>query len=158
MQITQVRGMGILQFYKRASKGGKRANTGGGPLQGESSQNKGIGNEGEDLAANYLVRQGFKIVARNVRYVTGEIDIIARKGRELHFVEVRTRTDTGFLPPLETISSAKKRRIRKTAEMYLNDYRNNFKGDRLPICFLSVIGVDFASGAPHIECVLDAFE
>lgn len=125
-------------------------------LQGETD-NKTLGVSGEDMAAQYLVRQGFEIIARNVSYKTGEIDIVAMRGGELHFIEVRTRSDPTFLPPLETITEEKRRRIHRTAEWYLSDPRNNFKDSKLPICYFSVIGIDFAHGTPRIECIFDAF-
>lgn len=128
-----------------------------GSMQENSRKNKDLGDEGEELAARHLVREGFSIVARNVRYRTGEIDIVARRGKELHFVEVRTRTDPSFVSPLESITEEKQHRIRRTAEWYLSDSRNGFNDNDLPCCCFSVIGIDYSDGEPRIECVLDAF-
>lgn len=129
----------------------------GGHLQGHSRENKDIGDEGEGLAVAYLIEHGFKIVDRNVRYKTGEIDIVARRGKGLHFIEVKSRNDPTLVPPLESITEAKKSRMRRTAEWFLLDSRNNFKDNKLPPCYFGVIGIDFINGVPEIECVLDAF-
>lgn len=123
-------------------------------LQGDL---KDFGDEGEEMAANYLVRNGFKIVGRNIKYKTGEIDIIARRGKDLHFFEVKTRGDSCLAGPLEAITEKKKGRIRRTAQIYLNDHINNFSNKDLPPCYFSVIGIDFVGGEPRIECILDAF-
>ena len=126
-------------------------------MQENSRKNKDIGDEGEELAAEHLIGRGFSIVARNVRYKTGEIDIIARRGRELHFIEVKTRRDPSFMPPLEAVTEAKRMRMRRTAEWYLQDPRNGFNKRPLPSCFYGVIGVDLCGNNPGIECILDAF-
>lgn len=54
------------------------------------------GKAGEDIAANYLEREGLKILERNYRFERGEIDIIAEEGDELVFVEVKARRSTTF--------------------------------------------------------------
>lgn len=53
--------------------------------------NRVFGNYGEDLAAEFLSSRGFKIIGRNLSYGPGELDIVAQKGDELHFIEVKTR-------------------------------------------------------------------
>ncbi|MFH0800735.1 MAG: YraN family protein [Pseudomonadota bacterium] len=126
-------------------------------MQENLRENKDIGRGGENLATDHLIRNGFDIVARNVSYKTGEIDIVAKRGNELHFVEVKTRTGTQMVSPLESITEIKKRRMRRTAQWYLTDSRNNFKDNNLPQCYFSVIGIEFIDGKPKIECILDAF-
>lgn len=126
-------------------------------LQGNSRKNKGLGAAGEEAAAAYLIRQGFRIVGRNVRYKSGEIDIVAQRGRELHFVEVKSRIDPSRVPPFESITEEKKRRIRRTAEWYLADPKNGFEGKELPPCHFSVIGIDYILNNAYIECIYDAF-
>lgn len=126
-------------------------------MQENSRKNKDLGDQGESVACEYLARRGFEIVDRNVKYKTGEIDIIARRSGELHFIEVKSRIDPRFVPPIEVVDDTKKMRIRKTAELYLNDRKNNFNYNKLPPCFFGVIGVDFICGEARVECVLDAF-
>ena len=78
-----------------------------------------VGSRAEMLAADYLMRQGLAIVARNFRTRFGEIDLIARDGSTLVFVEVRMRSSRGFGGGLESITAAKRARIVKAANGYL---------------------------------------
>lgn len=126
-------------------------------MQEKSRKNKGLGDAGEEAAANYLQEQGFRILGRNIRYKQAELDIVAERQGELHFIEVRTRSHAAFLGPVETITEEKKRRIRTAARLYLADQRNGFGGKELPPCFFSVIGIDLSSKDHEIECILDAF-
>ncbi len=66
-----------------------------------------VGRRGEDIAARYLAARGYHIVARNVRTPYGEIDLIARLGDELVFVEVKTRTSTAYGWPEEAVTQRK---------------------------------------------------
>jgi len=77
------------------------------------------GREAEQRARKYLQSAGFTIVEANFRNPAGEIDIIAREGNVLCFVEVRSRAEAGAVDPLETISYEKRRRIERAAEAYL---------------------------------------
>ncbi|UXY16744.1 YraN family protein [Chitiniphilus purpureus] len=73
----------------------------------------------EAQAADYLVRQGLRIVARNWRCRQGEIDLIARDGATLVFVEVRARADSRFGGAAASITAAKQARIAAAARHYL---------------------------------------
>jgi putative endonuclease len=108
---------------------------------------------GEDTAVVYLTDRGFKIVERNFKAKTGEIDIIAEKKGEVYFFEVKTRGPGSLVDPLESISRAQISRIRRTAEFYM---MKNGLEDR-PGSF-GVIGIYDEFEPPVIECVLDAFE
>ncbi len=78
------------------------------------------GAAGERAAAEYLGKKGYEIVARNYRSRFGEIDLIARGGGCLVFVEVKTRKPGAKVGPLEAVTPAKRRRIVKTALVYLS--------------------------------------
>lgn len=78
------------------------------------------GDEAEERACRHLVRSGFTIVERNFRTRGGEIDIVARKGDALVFVEVRSREVTDFGTPEESVTPAKRRRIVAAARRYLS--------------------------------------
>jgi Holliday junction resolvase-like predicted endonuclease len=89
---------------------------------------KDIGALGEKVAAEYLKRQGMTIVAKNVARKTGEIDVIAREGNTLHFVEVKTLVCENFpLPggtrdeydPSLNLHEMKIRRVARTSEWYV---------------------------------------
>ena len=84
------------------------------------------GQDAEDLAAAYLQQRGLKLIARNYRCRFGEIDLIARDGATVVFVEVRMRTRGDFGSAAESIGAAKRRRLLAAARHYLADIR----GDR----------------------------
>lgn len=74
-----------------------------------------LGRRGEAIAAQFLMGAGFDIVERNWRCRQGEIDLVAREGDELVFVEVKTRSSVAFGHPLESITLAKLARLRRLA-------------------------------------------
>lgn len=74
-----------------------------------------LGRRGEAIAERYLVSRGLVVVDRNWRCPQGEIDIVARDGRELVFVEVKTRSGVAFGHPLDAITPAKLARLRRLA-------------------------------------------
>lgn len=80
--------------------------------------NKNTGSRGEQLAAEYLVTNGFAIVERNWRYGHWEVDIIASKNDRLHFFEVKTRTSGLFGKPEESVTRKKMKFLRNAAEEY----------------------------------------
>jgi putative endonuclease len=79
--------------------------------------NRGAAAEG--LAASFLVARGLVIIQRNYRCRGGEIDLIARDGETLVFVEVRLRRNRAFGTAAESITAAKRRRLRLAARHYL---------------------------------------
>jgi putative endonuclease len=74
-----------------------------------------LGRAGERLAAGYLERLGFRILDRNWRCAEGEIDLVALDRHVLVICEVKTRSGEGFGVPLESVSVAKRRRLRRLA-------------------------------------------
>ena len=79
------------------------------------------GDAAEKRACSHLEGAGFTIVERNFRTTGGEIDIVARKGDTLVFVEVRSRRDADFGTPEESVTPAKRRRIVTAARQYLSN-------------------------------------
>ena len=77
------------------------------------------GPAGEDIAARYLAERGFEIVARNLRSRLGEIDLVARDGGTLVFVEVKTRSGVPMAPPQLAVDARKQRRLTRLALSYL---------------------------------------
>jgi putative endonuclease len=77
--------------------------------------NDTLGRRGEQLAASYLEGHGYTIVDRNWRCPQGEIDLVARDGPELVFVEVKTRSSVAFGHPLEAITAVKLARLWRLA-------------------------------------------
>ena len=110
-----------------------------------------LGQWGEDQAADWLRKQGMKVIARNVRTPVGEIDIIVRDRRTLVFVEVKTRRGSGFGTPQEAVGPRKQRQIIRTAQWYL--VKEKIRGLHLRF---DVIAVRFGD-PPHIEHIADSF-
>ena len=98
-----------------------------------------LGQLGEQLAAEHLVRQGFRIVERNYRTRWGELDIVAFDGRTLAFCEVKTRrASCSGAAPLESIRSRKRSRVRKMAALWLSErpdrpYAENLRFDAIGV-------------------------
>ncbi|MBI5379773.1 MAG: YraN family protein [Nitrospirae bacterium] len=78
-----------------------------------------IGRRGEDRAAQYLRRRGYRILARNWRCRLGEIDLIALDGNTLVFVEVKTRRGETFGPPELAVTPRKQRQLTKAALSFI---------------------------------------
>ena len=90
--------------------------------------NKEIGKYGEEIAKNFLIKKGYKILEMNYRYSKlAEIDIIATKDNILHFVEVKTRTQAFFGAPLEAINQNKLKQIYSCASFYMNNSKKTYK-------------------------------
>lgn len=77
------------------------------------------GRKAEESALHYLESKGMRLVVRNFRTRRGEIDLIMQDGKELVFVEVRSRSSQAFGSPAETVSASKQAKIRKTALFFL---------------------------------------
>jgi len=73
---------------------------------------------GEDFATEYLEKQGYEILARNYNTRLGEIDIIAKDGRYIVFVEVKSRAEDCLYAPREAVTRSKQRKICKAAMLY----------------------------------------
>jgi putative endonuclease len=83
------------------------------------NHNKDTGNRGENIAAEYLLTQNYSIMERNWRFRHWEVDIIASKGKKLHFVEVKTRTNEKFGKPEESIGRKKMDCLKNAAAKYV---------------------------------------
>ncbi|MCA1711143.1 MAG: YraN family protein [Actinobacteria bacterium] len=82
-----------------------------------------LGHYGEDLAAEHLAQAGFELLARNWRCRDGELDIVARDGNAIVFVEVKARSSADFGMPAEAVGHVKARRIRGLACRWLAENR-----------------------------------
>ena len=94
--------------------------------QSEANQiekKKNLGAKGEDAASTFLMKKGMQILERNYRWGRGEIDIVAREGTTLVFVEVKTATTDEYGPPEGWVDSRKQRQIAKIAAAYLQEHR-----------------------------------
>ncbi len=102
-----------------------------------TQSNLAIGLIGEKLAAQYLQRKGFKIIAKNFRSGRTEIDIIAQKKEKIHFVEVKTRLSTKMGMPYEAVRRWKVGHLLKTASFFLLQTRK--KGHKLSLDVVSIL-------------------
>ena len=109
------------------------------------------GRWGEESAPAYLRRRHYTIVAANYRCRLGEIDLIARDGMCIVFVEVKYRANGRSGDALEAVTGAKIRQISKTALFYLNQKKISI--DNTPIRF-DVIGIN-GDAVTHIENAFD---
>jgi putative endonuclease len=112
-----------------------------------------LGRWGEEEAARYLHRKGLKILERNVRTPVGEIDLVARQGKTLVFVEVKTRRGALFGTPQEAVGPAKQRQIVRAAQWYLG----NGRGKGLQPRFDVVAVQARRDGGAEVEHIPDAF-
>lgn len=83
-----------------------------------------IGRIGEDICCEYLRANGYEILGRNYKAGHGEIDIIAKKGLRLAFVEVKTRGGFRFGYACEAVNSKKQQRIKSAAKVFIMAYRD----------------------------------
>ncbi len=83
---------------------------------------KSLGRRGEDVAARFLKRSGYRILARGLDSRLGELDIIAVDGRTIVFVEVKTRSSTDAGHPADAIDLTKQRRMTQAALAYLKSH------------------------------------
>ena len=107
---------------------------------------------GEDLACDELRRRGYVVLARRHRTRYGEIDVVARDGSIVVFVEVKARRHDGFGGAGAAVTSWKQRRIARMAADYLARH-----GLSEAPCRFDVVAIDFTDGLSRIEVYTDAF-
>lgn len=117
---------------------------------------KETGNKGEDLACEYLVSKGFKIIGKNCVLFCGEIDIICQKKwglfggnrKTIHFVEVKSSANsTGDFFPEERVDYKKRNKYKRLTEVWLekNNYPQNYP------CQVDIIAVFINNDSPEIK-------
>lgn len=118
--------------------------------------NSVVGAWGEALAARYLRRRGYRIVAARYRCRFGEIDLIAENRRYLAFVEVKLRKTADFALAREYVDIRKQRRLRLTAQCYLEAHPTSLQPRFDVIEIYAPEGMD--TRHPEINHMEDAFE
>ena len=111
-----------------------------------------LGKTGEDLACGELERRGYAIIARRHRCRGGELDIVARDGPTLVFVEVKARDSRAFGDAAEAVTWQKQRRIVRLASEYVMRHHLNDSP-----CRFDVVSIQFDDGRPVIEVFQNAF-
>jgi putative endonuclease len=118
------------------------------------AQQEALGHRGENLAAKHLRNLGYKILIRNFRCTMGEIDIIARDGKTIVFVEVKTRVSDDQVLPEDQVNETKHHQITKAAKFYLSRY-----GMPQPPARFDIVAIVWPQGRdPRINHTPDAFE
>lgn len=112
-----------------------------------------VGKMGEDLAFKKLKKLGYRCIARNYRCSLGEMDLIARDGETLVFVEIKTRRDKSLGYAKEAIDKRKKRQLSKVALAYMKaedccDVKARF----------DVVAINLREGKDQIEVIKNAFD
>jgi putative endonuclease len=97
------------------------------PASSRASRRLALGRRGEALVAAWYEALDFEVVARNWSCRSGEIDIVARRGRLLVFCEVKARTSAAFGSPLEAVTGTKQARLRRLAAAWLESERHSEK-------------------------------
>ena len=110
-----------------------------------------FGKLGEELAVNYLIGKGYEILERNWRNIHKEIDIIAKDGKDLVIVEVKTRQTDEYGEPDIAVTKKKQRMLIAAANAYIT--RNNLDIETR----FDIISIVFKDDAPVIEHIEDAF-
>ena len=114
-----------------------------------------LGQRGEKLAAKYLRRKGYKIIARDERSGLGELDLVALDGQTVVFIEVKTRRSSDFGHPAEAVTHDKQRRMTRLAVTWLKRHRLLESSARF-----DVVAITWPDGSrtPTIEHYPNAFE
>lgn len=111
-----------------------------------------LGNHGEQLAANYLKKQGYRILETGYTCKVGEIDIIAKNKEFLIFCEVKLRKTDAYGYPFESVNKRKQEKIRKIATYYFS-----FVSDRERSCRFDVISIEPKGDSFTINHLENAF-
>lgn len=115
------------------------------------AQHNETGKQGEAEAARYLQEKGYEILVHNYRHQHAEIDLVAKKGKLLVFVEVKTRSNLSFGNPEEFVSYTKSRLVMKAAEHYIfaKDWHYDIRFD--------IVAVTLVGNELRIKHIEDAF-
>ena len=110
-----------------------------------------LGKKGEDLAEACLKKKGYRIVERNFRCPFGEIDLIARDGKTVVFVEIKARSRASLSPPYLAVNKTNRKKITKSAEYYLSIKKAG------PLeCRFDIVSIVFGKD-PEVEVIQMAF-
>lgn len=117
--------------------------------------NRETGRLGESIAKNYLLENGYSILETNYSTRYGEIDIIARDGREIVFIEVKTRRGVSFGYPREAVNRQKQLKIKNMAEYYILSKKLSNVKMRFDVI---EVFIDQDNNAKSVLILKDAFE
>jgi len=107
--------------FGKISKAGRLDEISGSMEIRKNTHNRSLGKWGEQVAADYLLEQGYAILARNWKSPYGELDLIARRLDTLSFVEVKTRSGRNYGWPEEAITAQKQEHLINCVQTYLDE-------------------------------------
>jgi putative endonuclease len=111
-----------------------------------------LGKEGESLAEQFLIQNGYTIRCRNWRKRTGELDIVAEEAETIVFVEVKARRSERYGEPVESVDARKQRQIAQTALLYLAEHNLDNRN-----CRFDVVAIEYKNGIPYLSLYRNAF-
>jgi putative endonuclease len=114
------------------------------------------GRVGEEDAVRWLVAQGYEIVERNVTNHAGELDVVAKEGETLCFLEIKARATDTFGPAIAAVDARKQRRISRAAALYIA-VKGAAKGLHNAPCRFDVLGLDWQGDGWRYTLIRDAF-
>ena len=117
------------------------------------NQKQRLGKKSESLAATFLKKNKYKIIAENYRTRLGEVDIIAEDGDALAFVEVKSGRSDQFGSPKWAVTPRKQRKITMVALQYLKATNQSNRRARF-----DVVSIRYAGNNPEIELIKNAYE
>lgn len=112
------------------------------------------GQGAEGLASAWLEANGYSVKARNYRCRMGEVDVVAEQNGVLCFVEVRSRTNSAGVDPLDTVTRQKQQKVVRTAMHFLQTQDCGDVGVRFDV--MSVVGSGAAMQVAHVPNAFDA--
>ena len=115
------------------------------------AEHNDFGKLGEELAVNYLIEKGYEILERNWHNIHKEIDIIARDGKDLVVVEVKTRQNDKNGEPDLAVTRKKQRMLIAAAEAYVLKHQLDIETR------FDIVSIIFKDGEPVIDHIEDAF-
>jgi putative endonuclease len=123
-------------------------------MTSKGEQNQTLGRRGEDLAVEFLGRLRYRIMERNYRCRCGEVDIVARQGKTVVFVEVKTRSSHLYGHPAASVTPFKQRQISRAAQTWLAANRLSDAAARF-----DVVAISIGEGQEcRIEHIVNAFD
>jgi len=110
-----------------------------------------IGHRGEELAKDYLLRQGWDLIKTNYRLPFGEVDILAKDGDTIVVVEVKAKTNLRFGLPQEEVTIQKQAKLKKLANKISQDFPER-------LIRIDVLAIDYSQKPPKIDHIINAVE
>ena len=114
-----------------------------------------FGRAAEEAAARYLIRDGWTLLGRNVRIGRGELDLIARRGAVLAFVEVKARHSAAYGTPEDAVDARKRRKVARLAEIWLSVRPWALRG--VSDVRFDIVAVDATTRPPAVRHLAGAF-